>query len=117
MNDLPKMALAHFGIYVVDMAVMADFYTRVLGFSITDRAEIRGANLVFLSRNPEEHHQIVLVPGRDAASASTINQIAFRVVSLAELRRVYILLRDEPRRPPKVPHLWPLKLLHLAGVN
>ncbi|MDG0836160.1 hypothetical protein [Roseateles saccharophilus] len=22
-----------------------------------------------------------------------------------------------PRRPPKVPHLWPLKLLHLAGVN
>ena len=22
-----------------------------------------------------------------------------------------------PRRPPKLPHLWPLKLLHLAGVN
>jgi IS30 family transposase len=23
----------------------------------------------------------------------------------------------EPRWPPKLPHLWPLKLLHLAGVN
>jgi len=23
----------------------------------------------------------------------------------------------KPRRPPKLPHLWPLKLLHLAGVN
>ena len=22
-----------------------------------------------------------------------------------------------PRRPPKLPHLWPPKLLHLAGVS
>jgi catechol 2,3-dioxygenase-like lactoylglutathione lyase family enzyme len=89
------MAFAHFGIHVANMAAMVDFYTRVLGFSVTDRAEIRGANLVFLSRNPEEHHQIVLVPGRDGASASTINQISFRVISLAELRRVHAVLRDE----------------------
>ncbi len=25
-------------------------------------------------------------------------------------------LNPEPRRPPKLPHLWPPKLLHLAGV-
>lgn len=24
---------------------------------------------------------------------------------------------SSPRRPPKLPHPWPLKLLHLAGVN
>lgn len=95
MNAAPKMAFSHFGINVVNMTRMADFYTRVLGFSMTDRAEIRGANLVFLSRNPEEHHQIVLVPGRDGASTSTINQISFRVVSLAELRRLHALLGDE----------------------
>ena len=23
----------------------------------------------------------------------------------------------QPRRPPKLPHLWPPKLLHLAGVS
>ncbi len=23
----------------------------------------------------------------------------------------------DPRRPPKLPHLWPPKLLHLAGVS
>ena len=92
MSAAPQMAFAHFGIYVVNMAAMVDFYTRVLGFCVTDRAEIRGMNLVFLSRNPEEHHQIVLVPGRDSASTSTVNQISFRVVSLAELRRLHTLL-------------------------
>jgi hypothetical protein len=67
----------------------------VLGFSITDRALIRGVNVVFLSRNPEEHHQIVLVPGRDPAHKSTINQISFRVVSFAELRRIHARLVEE----------------------
>jgi catechol 2,3-dioxygenase-like lactoylglutathione lyase family enzyme len=63
MNQAPKMAFAHMGIYVVDMARMVDFYTRVLGFCVTDRALIRGVNVTFLSRDPDEHHQIVLVPG------------------------------------------------------
>ena len=95
MSEVPKMAFAHMGIYVIDLARMADFYTRVLGFCITDRALIRGANVVFLSRDPDEHHQIVLVPGRDPAHASTINQISFRVITFAELRRIHArLLQD-----------------------
>lgn len=89
MNPAPRMALSHFGLYVSEMATMVDFYTGVLGFSVTDRARIRGADVVFLSRNPVEHHQIVLVPGRAPASPSTVNQISFRVVSLAELRRLH----------------------------
>jgi len=89
MNEAPRMAFAHMGIYVVDIACMVDFYTRVLGFCVTDRALIRGVNVAFLSRDPEEHHQIVLVPGRDPAHASTINQISFRVVSFPELRRIH----------------------------
>lgn len=28
-----------------------------------------------------------------------------------------LVMRVGPRRPPKLPHLWPLKLLHLARVN
>jgi catechol 2,3-dioxygenase len=51
---------------------------------------------VFLSRNPDEHHQIVLVPGRDPAHLSTINQISFRVISLPELRRIHAQLVSEP---------------------
>jgi len=89
------MAFAHMGIYVVDIARMVDFYQRVLGFCVTDRALIRGVNVAFLSRDPEEHHQIVLVPGRDPAHVSTINQISFRVVSLPELRRIHGRLVEE----------------------
>lgn len=89
MDQAPRMAFSHIGLYVADMAAMVSFYTGVLGFSITDQAHIRGADVVFLSRNPDEHHQIVLVPGRSPQSPSTLNQISFRVVSLPELRRLH----------------------------
>ena len=92
MNQAPKMAFSHIGLYVTDMTTMVEFYTDVLGFSVTDRASIRDADVVFLSRNPDEHHQIVLVPGRAAGTPSTINQISFRVVSLSELRRLHVQL-------------------------
>ncbi len=83
------MAFSHIGLYVEDMSRMVDFYTKVLGFSVTDRACIRAADVVFLSRSPEEHHQIVLVPGRVPGSPSTVNQISFRVIAFSELRRLY----------------------------
>jgi len=96
MREAPRMAFAHMGIFVVDMAPMVDFYTDVLGFCVTDRALIRGVNVVFLSRDPEEHHQIVLVPGRNPAHASTVNQISFRVVDFPELRRLHARLVARP---------------------
>jgi len=90
MNPAPRMAFSHMGLYVWNMATMVEFYSAVLGFSIIDRANILGAGVVFLSRSPDEHHQIVLVPGRVPDGPSTINQISFRVVSLPELRRLYV---------------------------
>jgi catechol 2,3-dioxygenase len=92
MNQLPQMAFSHIGLYVTDMASMVSFYTGVLGFSVTDRARIRENDVVFLSRSPDEHHQIVLVPGRALQSPSTVNQISFRVIALAELRRLHAQL-------------------------
>ena len=89
MDPAPRMAFSHMGLYVTDMATMVAFYTGVLGFSVADRAHIRGADVVFLSRNPDEHHQIVLVPGRAPDGPSTVNQISFRVISIAELRRLH----------------------------
>lgn len=88
-TQAPAMAFSHMGLYVADMQAMVKFYVDVLGFSVTDEARIRGADVTFLSRSPDEHHQIVLVPGRPPESTTTINQISFRVISLAELRRVY----------------------------
>jgi catechol 2,3-dioxygenase-like lactoylglutathione lyase family enzyme len=62
----PAVAFSHVGLRVTDLAHMEDFYTRVVGLLVTDRGTLRddGPTLVFLSRNPDEHHQLVLATGR-----------------------------------------------------
>jgi catechol 2,3-dioxygenase len=97
---LPSLAFSHMGMYVRDLAGMADFYSRVLGFTVTDRGELPTPHgrveLVFLSRDPNEHHQIVLASGRPEALAfNVINQISFRVPDLASLRHFHAALRGE----------------------
>jgi catechol-2,3-dioxygenase len=94
----PPLAFSHLGIYVYDLAKMEDFYTRVLGFIATDRGIVRGTTpIVFLSRNAEEHHQIVLAGGRTGAPTDRlVNQISLRVDSLAALRRIYEMVSKEP---------------------
>ena len=62
----PQLTFSHLGIFVRDLAAMADFYTTRLGFTVTDRGALPGVDLVFLSRDPDEHHQIVLASGRPA---------------------------------------------------
>jgi catechol 2,3-dioxygenase len=99
MPATPEIAFSHLGIHVRDAAAMEDFYSRVLGFTVTDRGELGGAQLVFLSRDPREHHQIVQVSGRpERLPYNVVNQISFRVAGLAELRRVHELLRGETVR-------------------
>lgn len=96
MSDVPGLAFSHMGIFVADLARMEEFYTRVLGFIVTDRGPLGSASLVFLSRNPSEHHQIVLVSGRPAAEAfNPINQVSFRVDGLAGLREMHRRLQEE----------------------
>lgn len=90
------IALSHFGIHVTDVDRMADFYTRVLGLLVSDRGALdHGPTLVFLSRNPDEHHQLVLVSGRPADSTyNVVNQISFKVATLGELKAMYARVRE-----------------------
>ena len=79
---------------------MEDFYTRVMGFTVTDRGVLETdagpLSLVFLSRDPREHHQIVLASGRPAKlEFNAINQISFRVPDLAALRDMHRRLQGE----------------------
>lgn len=84
------------GIFVHGLARMRDFYVRVLGFVITDEGDLGDRKLTFLSRNPDEHHQIVLCEGRPAdIGFNTVNQISFRVAGLAELRALHELVGAE----------------------
>lgn len=96
MPEAIDLQFAHIGIYVTDLAKMTDFYHRVMGFPITDEGPLHGSQMVFFSRNPREHHQVVLVAGRPPAHGEkVINQLSFRVQSLAEVRRFYQRIKRE----------------------
>ena len=41
---VPRLSFSHMGIFVTDVARMQDFYTRVLGFTVTDGGELETAD-------------------------------------------------------------------------
>lgn len=85
-SSIADLRFTHFGLYVQDLAAMTDFYKEVLGFVETDRGKLGDKDLVFLSRDPTEHHQIVFVSGLTRAPVEeVINQISFRLGSLEAL--------------------------------
>jgi len=95
-SSVPALSFSHMGIFVADIARMEDFYTRMLGFTATDRGKLGSTTLVFLSRDPREHHQIVLASGRPGALPfNPINQISFRMAELAGLREMHRRLQAE----------------------
>ena len=96
----PAFSFSHMGMFVADLARMRDFYTRVLGFTVTDTGDLdtqRGRlQFVFLSRDPREHHQIVLATGKPEGLAfNPINQISFRMAEFSGLREMYRRVVDE----------------------
>ena len=92
----PEFAFSHMGMFVADLARMRDFYTRVLGFNITDRGKLGSTTLLFLSRDPREHHQIVMASGRpQSLPFNPINQISFRMAEFAGLREMHRRLAGE----------------------
>lgn len=96
----PALSFSHFGFYVRDIKAMEDFYTRVLGFAVSDRGELDTPNgrvsLLFLTRDPRDHHQIVLATGRPGGEHfNSINQISFRMDDFAGLREMHRLIQKE----------------------
>lgn len=91
------LKFSHMGIMVTDLAGMTDFYSRILGFPVTDHGLLHGTlPITFMSRDPAEHHQIALIQGRPAGQADTvINQISFRLPDLDNLKRLRARLIKE----------------------
>ena len=84
------LQFSHLGLYVRDLSRMASFYKEALRFTQTDAGDLGAVQLVFLSRDPSEHHQLVLATGRPADLAfNVVNQISFRVPDIAALRRYH----------------------------
>jgi catechol-2,3-dioxygenase len=83
LSQRDALVFSHMGFYVRDLPRMASFYKDVLGFFQTDQGDLGPVQLVFLSRDPREHHQLVLASGRPQdLSFSVINQISLRVRDL-----------------------------------
>ncbi|MDN8618380.1 VOC family protein [Variovorax ginsengisoli] len=82
-----ELQFSHMGLYVTDLPRMAAFYKRALRFTETDAGDLGPVQLVFLSRDPSEHHQLVLATGRPREIGfNVVNQISFRVPDIATLR-------------------------------
>lgn len=89
------LTFSHCGMAVTDLDRMVDFYTRVLGFVVTDRGCGANGATAFLTLDPFEHHQIVMSGGRPQGAHATLRQLAFRVDRVATLRKVCAALREE----------------------
>lgn len=97
-----RIAMSHFGVSCLDIEPMVDFYTQVIGLSVSDRGVIRaggGTSLVFLTTDPRDHHQFVLASGREdpvietgsvdgGSIGSKVFQVSFRIRDLATLREI-----------------------------
>ena len=57
MSGLPPFSLSHVGMYVHDMERMLEFYTKVMGFVVTDRGRAGEAAIVSASQAERDHHQ------------------------------------------------------------
>ena len=101
-SSLRKLTLSHMGICCFDLPKMVAFYTAVLGMTQSDRGTLPApmeAELIFLTTDPAEHHQLVLVSGRHEGEIQTgpalggsfgsaIFQLSFRLDALTALRRM-----------------------------
>ncbi|MBN9410021.1 MAG: VOC family protein [Burkholderiales bacterium] len=101
MTKRKGLTFSHMGFYVHDLERMAGFYADVLDFTVTDRGHLptpQGrVELVFLSRDPEHHHQIVLASGRPETLAfNVINQISLMADSLQTLQEFHTRLQQAP---------------------
>src|SRR5437879_4697174 len=87
-NPIRIRKIGHVGLYCRDLAKMADFYTRILGFKVSD---VNEKGMTFL-RFGSDHHSFVLAQmspeeQKKGAGASLLQQIAMEVASLDALKR------------------------------
>ncbi len=89
MTRPPDAQLTHLGLYVRDLDAMVAFYGKLLGMVVTDSGEFHGGHITFMSRNVNEHHQLVMVSGRPDDVYSPVSQMSFRVKTLEDLQYYY----------------------------
>jgi catechol-2,3-dioxygenase len=86
-----KLSWSHAVLMVRNEGLMLDFYTNVLGFQVTDRGPLEEGtpDVIFLSQDPEEHHQLGMAAFRqDEGPSNTVHHFAFRVEAFEDVREL-----------------------------
>ena len=84
-----KLGWSHAVLNVKDEDKILDFYTGILGFTVSDRGQLaeNAPDIIFMSHDPEEHHQLaVLVSREDEGPSNSLNHMAFRVESFDDVK-------------------------------
>ena len=96
-----KLRWSHAVLYVRDLDAMIDFYGKVLGFEVSDRGPMDPANpgleLAFLTQVGSDHHQLAFAPVRGEGPSTTLDHVAFKVDSLADVREMVTRLETDGR--------------------
>ncbi|MBP0623098.1 VOC family protein [Cupriavidus consociatus] len=94
MAALPKTHFRHTGIFAFDPDLLARFYSRWFGLVVSDLGTAKaGHHVIFMTGDPEEHHQIVFASGRKPEWPGA-NQLSFTVESLSDLKRLAIAFHE-----------------------
>ncbi len=87
----PRLTLAHSTLAARNLDELCAFYCNALGFHVTNRGPTPdGGELCFISQDPHNHHQVVLVRGVEPPTPAfmMVDHLAFRTGSLDDLRAI-----------------------------
>ena len=77
-----KLEVSHTILNIKDSDVIINFYSEIMGFKLSDQGLIGGSGpeIIFMSQDEDEHHQIGFSVQRENLENSTqLNHISFRV--------------------------------------
>ena len=99
----PKQ-LGHLVVKVRDLDRAEDFYTRILGLTVTAKFE---GNAVFMSANTELSHELLIVSPEDDARGpespdTALVHMAWQMGSFEDLKALYQRLKDNDVEPIRI---------------
>ena len=86
-----KLEWSHTVLNIKDSVKILEFYTKTLGFKLSDRGPIteNGPEIIFVSQDSDEHHQLAFTVEReDVDKPTSLNHLSFRVKTFDEVQEV-----------------------------